>query len=198
VSVPKFWSTLHDEDGSSAIVVPEGTDPLEALVELLNAEYGRVFSRDNPVLVKEAAGLKIQRWFSCTKAWKEAESVGEEEEEWWAPNGDGKRSIFVVSSDRSTYVLGEIAEEADEILNDRAWLRETEWQVESAGEQCADEVEAMCHWKRAEQHSGKRTPEAHRAFHFGYTCPYEAMAAVLRGQPDPRESPSYPAPEPKP
>lgn len=54
-----------------------------------------------------------------------------------------------------------------------------------AREQCADEVEAMCHWKQLESlHPGQVI--GHRAFHFGSTCPYEAMAAVLRGQPDPR------------
>lgn len=61
-----------------------------------------------------------------------------------------------------------------------------------AREKCADEVEAMCHWKWLEHQTGVEDLRGHRTFHFGYTCPYEAAAAVLRGQPDPRESPSYP------
>jgi hypothetical protein len=56
-------------------------------------------------------------------------------------------------------------------------------------EEAAAEVEVMCHWKQLDAlHPGKMT--AHPAFHFGFTCPYEAMAAVLRGQPDPRDSDS--------
>lgn len=54
-------------------------------------------------------------------------------------------------------------------------------------DEAAAEVKAMCHWKQLDAlHPGKVT--GHRAFHFGFTCPYEAMAAVLRGQPDPRDS----------
>jgi hypothetical protein len=44
----------------------------------------------------------------------------------------------------------------------------------------AETVERMCQWKRGDQAA------SHKAFHFGNVCPYDAMAAVLRGEPDPR------------
>lgn len=49
--------------------------------------------------------------------------------------------------------------------------------------QNAATVAGMCHWV---QGVGDARAETHREFHFGFTCPYEAAAAVLRGQPDPR------------
>lgn len=50
--------------------------------------------------------------------------------------------------------------------------------------QAAAVVESMCHWA---QGCGDARSESHERFHYGSPCPYEAMAAVLRGEPDPRE-----------
>lgn len=52
-------------------------------------------------------------------------------------------------------------------------------------ERNAATVEELCHWV---QRIGNARAETHREFHFGFTCPYEASATVLRGQPDPRGS----------
>lgn len=56
----------------------------------------------------------------------------------------------------------------------------------------ADTARAMCHWV---QGRGNARADTHEAFHFGDqpgqsgVCPYEAVAAVLTGQPDPRDAP---------
>ena len=55
--------------------------------------------------------------------------------------------------------------------------------ADDEAEQAATTVEAMCHWKQDET---VRQRVTHETFHFGNVCPYDAMAAVLRGQPDPR------------
>lgn len=41
-------------------------------------------------------------------------------------------------------------------------------------------VEKLCHWTPG-------SSETHEEFHFGNPCPYAVVAAVLRGEPDPRE-----------
>lgn len=48
----------------------------------------------------------------------------------------------------------------------------------------AVDVETMCHWVRG---VGAARDESHFAFHYGSVCPYSAVAAVLRGDPDPRD-----------
>lgn len=74
----------------------------------------------------------------------------------------------------------------------RAWCRGPVGAAYVAGPvgdvtpQPAEAVERMCHWK---QGLGDARQQDHAAFHFGFTYPYDAMAAVLRGQPDPRNSP---------
>jgi hypothetical protein len=70
---------------------------------------------------------------------------------------------------------------ADQLLTDFA-----DGKSMLTAEQCAETVEAMCHWRQLQTPLGPELVAGHRAFHFGYTCPYEAMAAVLRGLPDPR------------
>lgn len=51
-------------------------------------------------------------------------------------------------------------------------------------DEAAAKVAGMCHW--VQNVNGIASMESHTEFHFGFTCPYEAMAAVLRGEPDPR------------
>lgn len=47
----------------------------------------------------------------------------------------------------------------------------------------ADAAEKLCHW--VQNYRGAQE-ETHWAFHFDNPCPYAVVAAVLRGQPDPR------------
>lgn len=49
----------------------------------------------------------------------------------------------------------------------------------------ASTVEEMCHWRQ--NIKDVQLNQSHDDFHFGYPCPYESMAAVLRGQKDPRD-----------
>lgn len=44
------------------------------------------------------------------------------------------------------------------------------------------DVAALCHWRR-----GLANDLSHVAFHFGSVCPYDAVAEVLAGRPDPRD-----------
>jgi hypothetical protein len=113
-TIPAPGTILRGEDGC-ALVVAECADVLDALIELVGEEYGGEWGRDNPVLVKEAEGLVIEAWHSCSKAWKEAECVEDWDGymDWWAPDGDGKRTVWVLNIDRSVYALGEMAEEAE-------------------------------------------------------------------------------------
>lgn len=49
-------------------------------------------------------------------------------------------------------------------------------------EEDAQLAEAACDWKAGMYAGGA----SHDQFHFGYRCPYEVVAALLRGEPDPR------------
>lgn len=110
--ITKPWTVLRDGDGDCAIVVPGAdTDPTEALIEAVQQVHGELFTADNPAIVEAAKDLKVECWHSCTKAWKEAENVDDfDTGDWWAPHGDGKRSIYVVAIDKSLYVIGDEAE----------------------------------------------------------------------------------------
>jgi crossover junction endodeoxyribonuclease RusA len=44
------------------------------------------------------------------------------------------------------------------------------------------DVRELCHWRQ-----GLVSDVTHQAFHFGALCPYDVVAAVLAGQPDPRD-----------
>lgn len=44
------------------------------------------------------------------------------------------------------------------------------------------DVRELCHWRR-----GLALDITHTAFHFGSICPYDAVAEVLAGRPDPRD-----------
>lgn len=46
------------------------------------------------------------------------------------------------------------------------------------------DVTRMCHWHQ-NRHGAQDV--THALYHFGSPCPYEAVAAVLAGQPDPRD-----------
>lgn len=110
---PKSGDVLRSDDGETIVVV-EGTDPLDALIDLLAYSYGGDFERTNPVIVEAASRLKVEVWRSCTRDWCEAEGVDDEGTTgWWAPNGDGAREIHAVFYDGSVYDLGERAEEAE-------------------------------------------------------------------------------------
>lgn len=109
---PALWSTMRSDDGTS-IVVPEDADATDALLEMLVSECGGDFTRDNPVVQREAAGLKVELWRSCSKAYRENEAgIDPYCEDWWAPDGDGKRTIHVVYYDGAIWALHDEAEEA--------------------------------------------------------------------------------------
>ena len=104
---------LRDEDGDfySMVIAEDATDVAEALVQLVADEFGgEPFPTDNEAIADALQYARIEWWHSCTKAWKEAEGVEWEGGDYWAPNGDGKRCIHVVSYEGSPYVLGEEAE----------------------------------------------------------------------------------------
>jgi len=61
--------------------------------------------------------------------------------------------------------------------------KRTDQYARAALEAAATLVEGMCHWKQGRHWPG----EDHWQFHYSNPCPYEAMAAVLRGEPDPRD-----------
>jgi hypothetical protein len=44
------------------------------------------------------------------------------------------------------------------------------------------DVAQLCHWRQ-----GLANDVTHHAFHFGSVCPYDAVAAILAGRPDPRD-----------
>lgn len=111
--IPELWSILRGEDGT-AIVVPEGTSPVDALLSLVEEEFGgERFSPDNPAIVEAAHGLKIEAWHDCSDS-QTRDEYGEDSDSllgFWAPNGDGKHTIHVLSLDYSGYYLGELCEE---------------------------------------------------------------------------------------
>jgi crossover junction endodeoxyribonuclease RusA len=45
-------------------------------------------------------------------------------------------------------------------------------------------IPGLCHWRQAR---GDASDVSHEAFHYGSPCPYLVVAAVLAGQPDPRD-----------
>ena len=112
------WTVLRCEDGD-AITIPEGTTAVAALVEMLEQCYGGEWTADMPGVVDAAADVHVQRWFSCTKKWKENDGSydGDPDDglDYWSPDGDGKRSILVAWSEKSVYLIGEDLEpEPDE------------------------------------------------------------------------------------
>lgn len=110
---PKVGTVLRgDYDPHVAVVVSSAdVNVLDALREAVASEYGGEWSRENPVLAEVAAGLRIECWHSCSKAWREGEGVADEwTSDWWAPHGDGKRFCYVLVYPGSLYDLGEQAE----------------------------------------------------------------------------------------
>lgn len=106
---------LRSDDGV-AIVIERGTSLLDALLTLLEQEYGVPrFSETNSVIVQAIAGVHIEVWQSCTKTWRESRDI-EDGMDWWAPDGDGRRSITVAYYEGDAYLLGENAETAEKEL----------------------------------------------------------------------------------
>lgn len=107
-------TVLRGDDSGVALVVNQPTDPLDALIEIVSAEFGGEWSRENPVLIEASSQVKVQVWRSCTKAWREGEGVDDGYGgDWWAPHGDGARQVLVAWYPDSAYDLGERAETAD-------------------------------------------------------------------------------------
>lgn len=51
------------------------------------------------------------------------------------------------------------------------------------GSEVATSIANLCHWTQNRDDN----PESHEDFHYGNPCPYAVVAAILRGEPDPRE-----------
>lgn len=101
------------DDGGAALVVNEPTDPVDALVLLVQYAYGGEWSRSNPVLVEAAQQVSVQVWHSCTKRWREDHMVDDEwGDSWWSPEGDGARQVLVAFYPDDLYDLGERARTA--------------------------------------------------------------------------------------
>lgn len=60
-----------------------------------------------------------------------------------------------------------------------------DWVTFIKRESAAEMVEGMCHWVQNRDMVQHR--QMHVEFHLTDYCPYAAMAAVLRGEPDPRD-----------
>lgn len=112
---PKPWTVLRDDTGqATALVVPVGVGAVECLVEALGQTYGQ-FSPSNPAVVKAAAPLRFAEWRYCTSDYKEMFGVGEPDEPWWSPDGDGVSSVTVLDLDGlDLWSLGEEAELVDD------------------------------------------------------------------------------------
>lgn len=111
----KPWLPLRCEDGMAITVPDDHTDRLGALIELLHAEYGGPFTRDNPVLVRAADECRIQVWRSFTKRDLEGECVDWDEGDgtYYGVQGSGAKHITVLWCEQGAYVLGERAEAAE-------------------------------------------------------------------------------------
>lgn len=113
---PRLGTLLIDPDEDTvAITVAKDSDPLDALLALLEESTGERFERDNSFLVGEAKALRVEEWRSCTKQWREDNNADDNGfESYWAPDGDGRRWCYVVSSDRSPWVTAELAAAAEQ------------------------------------------------------------------------------------
>ena len=115
-SNPQVGTILHNDNDEDALVVPEGTTLIDGLLSLVEEVYGgERFAPDNPAIIAALDHATVGVWRSCTKKWTEAEGVDTEGYNgWWAPDGDGARTITVAAYSGSAYVLGEMAEEAEQ------------------------------------------------------------------------------------
>lgn len=116
MSAPAHWSVLRNEDGEASLVVPEGTDVVEALLTLVEEEYGGgPFARDNPAIVDalEAADISVWRRYSPERAVNEGICEDDQSHGWWGPSGDLGDPITVLVYDGDPYSLGEEAEAAE-------------------------------------------------------------------------------------
>ena len=106
---PADWSVLTSDNGT-ALVVPEGTDPAEALVELIAQMYGgEDLDPTHPEIVAEVAkGLRVERWRAYSRELAEAEGVDcDDYTGWYGPNGDVGDWVHAFYYDGDAYDLGE-------------------------------------------------------------------------------------------
>jgi hypothetical protein len=100
--------------------------------------------------------------------------------------GDLSRAVVELPDDvwraRSAYLAA--AAHGSDMATRQAWGALYSLIAARVRAEASGTVAAMCHW--VQDVGGVRARESHEAFHFGYSCPYEAVAAVLRGEPDPR------------
>lgn len=102
--------TFRCDDGGTALVVNKPTDPLDALILLVEYAYGGEWSRKNSVLIEASQQVSEQVWHSCTKSWREGMGVDDDySDSWWSPDGDGARQVLVAFYPEDLYDLGERA-----------------------------------------------------------------------------------------
>lgn len=109
---PKPGTVLRGEAGSALVVEP-GTAPLDALLTMLEEEYGgERFAESNSVVAARAGEVRIETWHSYLK-WQREDQGVDDFEDYWGPDGQGKRSITVAYFDGSVYDLGDEAQAAE-------------------------------------------------------------------------------------
>lgn len=109
--MPAPGTTFQCEDGGYALVLASASDDrYVAMVDLITYCYGGTWPAGNVVLAEAAATLRVETWRSCTKSYRESMGVDDEwSPDWWAPDGDGARSVVVAYYDGDAYGLGERA-----------------------------------------------------------------------------------------
>lgn len=111
---PAIGDVLHCEAGSAVVVEP-GCTPLDGLLTLLEESYGDRFTEANPVVLAALPSARVETWWSCRKAWIEANGVDDEwVGNWWSSDGDGSRRITVAWFDGDVCALGDDAADAAE------------------------------------------------------------------------------------
>lgn len=109
--MPELWSVLRNEDGQYSIVVPEGTTPATALIEMLGIEYGwgdTPPSEDHPDIVAAVEGLKLERWRQYSPEAAEREGVDLDDYLcWYGPGGDEGEWFWVLNYQGNLWDLGD-------------------------------------------------------------------------------------------
>ena len=109
-ATPKPWTMLSSDDGVQSIIVPEGATVAEGLCEMVQQMFGTECTPEHPAIVQAARGQSVDRWHSCSAAWRRDRGL-DTDTPYWSDDGDGRRSVLVVVEDMSLTVLNDQIEE---------------------------------------------------------------------------------------